>query len=251
MGNELDHGLHARVTAPRENGFGVVELRRYTVVPGRRDDLISLFEREFIESQEQCGMVPVGHYREIGNPDTFIWFRGFADMDRRRSALEAFYLQSPAWLQNRDAANATLIDSDNVLLLRPARPASGFDLSGLPRRSQTETANGSCVAAAIFMLADPASREILDRFGENALAAAAQDARRIAWFITEERANDFPRLPVRENERALVVTGICEDEEQAERWLDALENAMPPQLRTALLHIERLRLQPCARAIYQ
>jgi hypothetical protein len=30
----------------------VVELRQYRMKPGRRDDLIDLFEREFVESQE-------------------------------------------------------------------------------------------------------------------------------------------------------------------------------------------------------
>ena len=33
--------------------------------PGRRDDLEALLEREFIESQEACGMVPLGQYRDL------------------------------------------------------------------------------------------------------------------------------------------------------------------------------------------
>ncbi len=36
--------------------------------PGRRDELIDLFEREFIETQEACGMVPIGHYRDLHDP---------------------------------------------------------------------------------------------------------------------------------------------------------------------------------------
>ena len=34
----------------------IVELRQYTVYPERRDDLITLFDREFVESQEALGM---------------------------------------------------------------------------------------------------------------------------------------------------------------------------------------------------
>ena len=32
--------------------MNIIELRQYTVHPGRRDELIELFEREFVESQE-------------------------------------------------------------------------------------------------------------------------------------------------------------------------------------------------------
>src|SRR5690242_14415397 len=129
-------------------GTSVIELRRYVMKPGRRDELIELFEREFVESQEACGMLPLGHYRDMEDPDLFVWLRAFGGMERRREALEAFYLQSDAWLQNRDAANATMVDSDNVLLLRPARPDSSFDLSGLSRPLASGASNPSSFVAA-------------------------------------------------------------------------------------------------------
>ncbi len=87
------------VTAAREEAFAVVELRRYAMQPGRRDDLMTLFEREFIESQEACGMVPVGQYRDLDDAESFVWFREFADMSGRREALSAFYLESPGMAQ--------------------------------------------------------------------------------------------------------------------------------------------------------
>ena len=34
----------------------VVELRQYTLHPGKRDVLIDLFDREFVETQEQVGI---------------------------------------------------------------------------------------------------------------------------------------------------------------------------------------------------
>src|SRR5450432_2088836 len=84
--------------------------------PGLRDVLIELFEREFIESQEALGMTLVGQFRDLDNPDRFVWLRGFADMTIRAQALEAFY-SGPIWRAHRAAANETMIDSDNVLLL--------------------------------------------------------------------------------------------------------------------------------------
>ena len=104
--------------------MGVVELRQYTLRPGGRDVLVELFDREFVESQEALGMEIVGQFRDLDRPDRFVWLRGFPDMVRRRQALAAFY-GGPVWQAHGPAANATMLDSDDVLLLRPATPV-GF-----------------------------------------------------------------------------------------------------------------------------
>ena len=74
----------------------VFELRQYTLHPGRRDALIELFDREFVETQEACGMRVLGQFRDLGDPDRFVWFRSFPDMARRKDALTCFY-GGPAW----------------------------------------------------------------------------------------------------------------------------------------------------------
>src|SRR5688500_302585 len=61
----------------------VIELRQYTLHPHKRDVLIDLFEREFIEGQEVHGMHLIGQFRDMGNPDRFVWMRGFAGMPQR------------------------------------------------------------------------------------------------------------------------------------------------------------------------
>src|SRR5919197_645995 len=97
---------------------GVVELRRYALRPGARETLIELFDREFVETQEAVGMRILGQFRDLDDPDSFVWMRGFADMETRRPALESFY-GGPVWRQHARAANATMLDSNNVVLLRP------------------------------------------------------------------------------------------------------------------------------------
>src|SRR5438034_9490808 len=124
MGDELDHRADARVSA-RE--WPVVELRRYTLRPGARETLIELFDRELVETQEGAGMAVIGQFRDLDEPDRFVWLRGFPDMDARARALAAFY-GGPVWKEHGRAANATMVDSDDVLLLSPARPGSGFAL---------------------------------------------------------------------------------------------------------------------------
>ena len=97
----------------------VIELRQYTLHAGRRDTLIELFEHAFIEPQEAAGMRVLGTFRDLDDADRFVWLRGFVDMASRAPTLAAFY-GGPAWQRHRDVANATMVDSDNVLLLRPA-----------------------------------------------------------------------------------------------------------------------------------
>src|SRR5258708_9828857 len=110
----------------------ITELRQYTMKPGRRDDLIALFEEHFIEGQEAEGMRIIGQFRNRNHPDQFVWMRGFADMEARRNALEGFY-GGPIWKEHRTVANDTMIDSSNVLLLKPARAASGLRLDPADR----------------------------------------------------------------------------------------------------------------------
>ena len=40
----------------------VVELRQYTLHPGRRAELVELFDREFVEPQEQHGLQVIGTF---------------------------------------------------------------------------------------------------------------------------------------------------------------------------------------------
>ena len=102
----------------------LVELRRYTLHPGRLPDLLAIFERHLIEPQEDSGMTVGGTFADEDAPDCFTWLRGFADHGARVRALETFY-RGPVWARCCDAANATMVDSDDVLVLRPTQPARG------------------------------------------------------------------------------------------------------------------------------
>jgi len=111
--------------AELQGSFPVVELRQYTLHDGKRDVLIGLFEREFVESQEALGMKVIGTFTDIDRPNRFVWLRGFRDMDSRLAGLTSFY-GGPVWQGHRNEANATMVDSDNVLLLHA--PSSGASL---------------------------------------------------------------------------------------------------------------------------
>jgi len=180
----------------------ILELRQYTLHPGKRDTLIELFDRAFVETQEHHGLRVLGQFRDLDAPDRFVWLRGFPDLASRAARLEAFY-GGPAWRDHRDAANATMIDSDNVLLLRPVDPDSGFVLP--TARAAAAAEPGAFVLATIYLLRAPADDAFVELFDTRvAPVMAAAGAPPLARFRTEYGKNEFPRLAVREGEHAFV-----------------------------------------------
>jgi hypothetical protein len=178
----------------------VVELRQYTLRPGQRDVLVELFDREFVESQEAVGMELIGQFRDLDRPDRFVWLRGFPDMERRRIALEAFY-GGAVWKAHSTAANVTMVDVDDVLLLRPPAATSGFGPQP-PRPAPGTRTPASMVAATICSLDGPADVAVLGRELLAALATTGSPA--LATFVEEPSENTFPALPVRTGEHVLV-----------------------------------------------
>ncbi len=190
----------------------IVELRRYTLHPGQRDTLIELFDREFVEPQEAVGLRVIGQFRDLDDPNRFVWLRGFADMAGRAAGLEAFY-GGPVWRAHRNAANATMLDSDDVFLLRPAWPGAGID-SDLPKRAApgSTALPAGLLDASVFPLRAPASRELLTLCREVFSPLLRQHgARRVGWYVPEDSPNNFPRLPVREGEPVLVGLALFDD----------------------------------------
>src|SRR5260370_40242156 len=105
--------------------YQIFEVGQYLLHPGQGETLIELLDRELVESQEAVGMWVVGQFRDVDRPDHFVWVRGFRDMTARPQALAEFY-GGPVRKEHRDAANATMVDAEDALLLRPALPGSGI-----------------------------------------------------------------------------------------------------------------------------
>jgi quinol monooxygenase YgiN len=201
----------------------VVEFRQYTLRPGQRDVLIELFDREFVETQEAEGMKILGQFRDLDNPDRFVWVRGFPDMAERARALGAFY-GGPAWKAHSKAANATMVDVSNVLLLRPARPASGFSLEKLQRPAPgTTDVPKQLVIATLYYFAETPGDDFLDFF-EREVSPQLRDAGAsiLGQFVTESSPNTFPALPVREGEPVFVFFSTFRDGAAYEQYLAEL-----------------------------
>ncbi|MFE9574863.1 NIPSNAP family protein [Nocardia sp. NPDC006044] len=238
-----------------ENVWPVVELRQYTLRPGTRDVLIELFERELIETQEAVGMRIVAQFRDEDDPDRFVWVRAFPDMDARGAALTAFYVDGAAWRAHAPAARATMVDTDNALLLQPASAASGFVLPDARPGVRATDLPESRALATIYYLDSP--REEFIEFFDNRVrpVLAATGAPPIACYVTDPTPNTFAALPVR---RASVFVWFALFDNAARRaehfdQLDASQ-VWGTEVRHELAKrisgpIERLRLAPTARSL--
>jgi quinol monooxygenase YgiN len=222
----------------------VYELRQYTLHPGQRDVLIDLFDREFVESQEAVGCRIVGQFRDLDRPDRFVWVRGFRDMSSRAEALTAFYT-GPVWRAHAAAANATMVDCDDVLLLRPALPGPAFPPA---EREPVGAAKplASVVGVTLYHCDTPVDGDFVELFTQRVEPALVDaGAKPLARLQTEPAENNFPALPVRAGEQVFAWFSWFADEARHREYRSRIrrEAAWPDPTRT-----EELRLSPTARS---
>ena len=127
--------------------------------------------------------------------------RGFQTYNAQAS-LEAFY-GGPVWKAHSGAANVTMIDSGNVLLLRPV---VGIALDSTDRLRPGSTAlPARLVVVTVYPLTESASAEFPEFFARE-LGPVLREAgvSVLATYATERSPNTFPALPVREDVEAFV-----------------------------------------------
>ena len=197
------------------NDFEVVELRRYLIREGERENFAKCFESYFPEAFQQLGAIVFGQFFERGNRLAFTWFRGFRNMDARARVNADFYY-GPLWKEHASTMNARLLDSDNVLLLRPLSPNRGIPvLPAVDPIGEAQGGQGS-VVAQIF----PVKAESVDLFAQRAdemfAGYRAAGMREAGVLVTLDAANNFPQHPIRTDGPYLVWLGIGKDQGVAE-----------------------------------
>ena len=236
----------------------VFELRQYTLHPGERDILVDVFDDYFVEGQEADRIRVIGQYRDLGDPDRLVWLRSFPDMEARKVALTTFY-SGPVWKAHGRVAAGTMVDSDNVLLLRPLRPDTVFPPSTvkLPPPGTRGPGKGLLVASIVYV-----ERNTPSEFGEffqKELKSRWEQAGAsvIAQLVSEHAPNTYPALPVREKENVFVWFSLFPDQVAADKHQRTLAQSMEwrqafGQLSAWTHHrLETLRLEPTARSRLQ
>jgi hypothetical protein len=186
--------------------FPVVELRRYTVAPGQRMRFAKWFDAYFPEAFEQLGAMVFGQFLERGDPEHFLWLRGYHDINARPIVNSAFYY-GPLWKEHRAKVNAILPDSDNVLLLQPL---AGQGIPVLPAVDPVDEPQGAGGIVVAQLLPVVAGRET--EIAADFARYRVDGARPAGVLATLDVPNNFPQLPVREDGPWLVWLGIVRDE---------------------------------------
>jgi hypothetical protein len=235
----------------------IFELRRYRLRPHSRETLIEVFDREFVESQEALEMGLPCQFRDLDDPDAFVWFRSFANMEARALALQKFYT-GLVWKEHGPVANATMVNSDNVLLLKPASSHSPFPNNKTSRpAATTKSKPAGLVVVHICSLAPRTEDDFAKEFEPSARQLLEEAGARIeAMFVTENQTNTFPRLPVREGETVFIWLSSFPDEQTYSTHLNQLKH-MPrwaedifPKLDARMWRkMEIARLAPTARSL--
>ena len=175
--------------------FEVIELRRYTIQPGQRENFAEYFDAYFPEAFQQLGAIAFGQFFERDKPSMFTWLRGFRDMDARAVVNSAFYF-GPVWKEHKPTVNPLMVDSDDVLLLRPLRPIPVLRAVDPVRERESR----GVVVLHVFDRMDPA---IVDR------AYARYEC--AGLLVTLDAPNNFPQLPVRTDGPWVVWLGLFDD----------------------------------------
>lgn len=195
--------------------FQVVEFRRYTIKEGEREHFATYFESYFPEAFQQMGAIAFGQFFERRNPVGFTWLRGFKNTDARAIINAGFYY-GPLWREHSSIMNNLMVDSDNVLLLRPLSPERGIPV--LPSVDPVKEGKGAqgVVVAEIFAV----KPDSVDTFAQRAEATFASyraaGAREAGVLVTLDVPNNFPQLPVRTDGPYLVWLGIVRDNQTLE-----------------------------------
>jgi hypothetical protein len=224
----MDHVKHL-------GDFQVIEFRRYILKEGEREHFAEYFESYFPEAFQQMGAIAFGQFFERKNPVGFTWIRGFKNTDARAIINAGFYY-GPLWREHASTMNSLMLDSDNVLLLRPLSAERGIPV--LPSVDPVKERKGAqgVVVAQIFAV-KPNSIDAFAKQAEATFASyRAAGAREAGVLVTLDVPNNFPQLPVRTDGPYLVWLGIVKDNKTLDAQLTPLvERSTQPLSATGLL----------------
>jgi hypothetical protein len=137
-----------------------------------------------------------------------------------------------------------MLDVDDVLLLRPARPDSAFRLEGERAEIGSEQSSSGVVEATILHLEGGPENNGVVSFFESAIAPALESSGGtvLGYFLTERSPNNYPRLPIREDANVLAYfTGFPEGRRLEDVAVDEAPGlARPPEV---------IVLEPTSRAL--
>ena len=95
----------------------LLEIRTYTLHPGKRPEFVDWFEDQVVPAMEASGMTIVGTFESIEDENVFVYMRSFAD-EKERDRLTSTFYESEAWLSDMKDRALALESEFEVRLVR-------------------------------------------------------------------------------------------------------------------------------------
>jgi hypothetical protein len=240
-----------RVGAPISKTGGdtqikVLELRNYLLKPNSIENFQKLFNDRFVEPMKELEGFTVGQFRMNDDADRFVWMRGFSDMKARFNFLNAFYLNNPVWKKYRGDANAMIVNSDNVYLLRP------LEINNLNvNNAQYQFENKNAVVVVDFYVCNSTLEKTLALFETDFIPfLKSLKVNDVTFWVGEMSENDFPQLPVFQDKNLLVSITVFKNKREANsklKRIDSLATKLDNSMKELITVRNRLVLYPTTR----
>lgn len=96
----------------------LVEIRRYEIEPGRRDEFVGFFDEEVVPEMRKVGMRILGQFVSIDDDTVFYYLRAFDNEEQRQAQTMAFY-ESSVWLDELKDRALGMETGWNVAVVTP------------------------------------------------------------------------------------------------------------------------------------
>lgn len=94
----------------------VVEMRTYTIKPGKRAEFLEIFRTKSMPAHAAIGMRILGPFLSIEDPDVFFFMRGFPDR-ASREPLKAKFYDGPLWKNELESVLMPMIERYDVVVI--------------------------------------------------------------------------------------------------------------------------------------
>jgi hypothetical protein len=95
------------------------ELREYRIKDGKRDELVRLMEEKIIPLQVSKGIVIIGSFVAMDDPDLYVWIRRFESEEESERLYKEVY-ESDYWVNEIRPQIAEMLDRERVRITRLA-----------------------------------------------------------------------------------------------------------------------------------
>jgi len=94
-----------------------LELREYRIRGGKRDQWVKLMEEKIIPYQMSKGLVAIGSFIALDEPDLYVWIRRFESEEEAERLYKDVY-ESDYWIKQIKPEADTMLQRESIRNLR-------------------------------------------------------------------------------------------------------------------------------------